>query len=91
MAKTTTEIAHRWVEPFSAELGGAPVTLPSLVDPIEVAAPSLSTSSLPPPPTLDELLDVLLDSSRGRALGLDAVPIEVVQMEDFLQPILWIP
>ena len=29
-------------------------------------------------PSLDDVLDVLLDCSRGRALGPDVIPVEVV-------------
>ena len=78
-ARSPTEIADRWVEHFSHELGGGPSTFASL-------SFSTGSSTLPltvdtfVPPTLDHTFDVILDSKRGRALGPDSAPIELVQI-----------
>ena len=79
MARTATEIADRWVEHFSTELGGAMSSFNELSE-LATGAPDRLLGTSLVPPSLDELLDVILDSSRGRAIGTDAIPIEVIQV-----------
>ena len=78
-ARTPAEIAGRWIEHFSLELGGAPSSFDALMAPKGVAASVRTTSTLWIP-SLHQTLDSLLVSRRGRALRPDVAPIELVQV-----------
>ena len=81
-ARTQEEIAARWVEHVSSEMGGSPSSVE------ELAAHALSTTVgciddpclvLPclPLPSLDDMLDRLMGSAKGKSLGPDSIPLEL--------------
>ena len=82
-ARTQEEIASRWVEHVSLEMGGFPSSFEELsanVSPLPTdctALPPLDLSYLPLP-SLDDVLDRLMASAKGKALGPDSIPIELV-------------
>ena len=67
-ARSPLEIAPRWVEHFSLELGGVASRFAAL-SPLALDCHASPPLGLRLPPSLDDILDVLLASSRGRALG----------------------
>ena len=74
---TPEVVADRWEEFFSDELGGVPTTFRSLQAMIETRKQGTPEVSLALP-SLDELLDVIWACSRGKALGPDAIPVELI-------------
>ena len=78
-ARTQEEIASRWVEHVSSEMGGFPSSFEELA---VSAAPMLDACTdnpcpvLPcmPLPSLDDVLDRLMASAKGKALGPDSIP-----------------
>ena len=73
-ARAPAEIAERWRQHASSELGGLPIefaalhALSSLHQWDALVEPLL-------PPTLDEVIDVILAYKRGKTLGTDAIAL----------------
>ena len=79
LVRTPTEIAERRRQHASSELGGLPIEFAALH--------ALSTmhqreAFVEPllPPTLDEVIDVIMAYKRGKALGTDAIAMELIQL-----------
>ena len=80
-------IAERWVEYFSEELSGRPASFAVLPRSIEAKRRAVDMPVLTPP-TFDEVLDALRVCSRGKAMGPDVIPIELILVGGLLAAFL---
>ena len=82
-ARTQEEIASRWAEHVSLEIGGFPSSFEELstnVSSLPTDCTDVPCLGLPclPLPSLDDVLDRLMASAKGKALGPESIPIELV-------------
>ena len=90
-ARTQEDIASRWVEDVPLEMGGFPLSFEALsanVSPLPtdcIALPSLDLPSLPLP-SLDDVLDRIMASAKGKALVRIQSLSHLSSLEAFRQP-----